>query len=93
MNGADTRMWRRSRSAIDPASHSQISWKAKGLGASASTSEISAAAMALIATPISSSDTVPVPARTADIRAAIPTAAPRMPASGSASAKAAASPL
>ena len=52
-----------------------------------------AAAMALIATPISSSDTVPVPDRTAPISSATETAAPMMPASGSASAKAAARPL
>ena len=42
--------------------------------------------MALIATPISSSDTVPVPARTAPISRATAIAAPAMPASGSASA-------
>jgi hypothetical protein len=63
------------------------------LGDRASTSEISAAATALIATPMSSSETVPVPDRTAPISRATAIAAPAMPASGSASAKAAARPL
>ena len=49
--------------------------------------------MALMATPISSSDTVPVPDRTALISRATAMPAPAIPASGKASAKAAARPL